>query len=75
MIYADDTEKAKRYLAKAGSSYPNLVDPGGKVAIDYGVAGVPETFFISREGQILQKTAMAVNVPLMREMLATLEAR
>jgi cytochrome c biogenesis protein CcmG/thiol:disulfide interchange protein DsbE len=55
VIYNDEAEKAKRYLERAGSSYPHLVDPGSAIAIDLGVAGVPETYFIDESGRILYK--------------------
>lgn len=55
VIYSDEPGAVRRYLARAGSAFPHLVDDGNKVAIDYGVAGVPETFFIDRQGVIVYK--------------------
>ncbi len=55
VIYADDPTLARRYLQRAGSSYPNLVDDGNRVSIEYAVQGVPETFFIDRQGTIRHK--------------------
>ena len=55
VLYSDTPDKAIRYLNAAGSAYPNLIDPQGRVAIDYGVTGVPETFFINSEGDIAYK--------------------
>lgn len=57
VIYNDETPKAVRYLQSAGSTYDHLEDPGGRVSISYGVAGVPETYFISADGQIVSKYA------------------
>ena len=61
VLYGDEPAKASRYLAKAGTAYPTLVDPGQRTAMDYGVGGVPETFFISREGQIVKKVALPLS--------------
>lgn len=36
-------------------TYPNGRDPQSRIAIDYGVYGIPETFFIDREGRITYK--------------------
>jgi cytochrome c biogenesis protein CcmG/thiol:disulfide interchange protein DsbE len=38
-----------------GQSYPTLLDPGIRTAIDYGLYGVPETFFIDQEGRVAYK--------------------
>jgi len=61
VLYGDEPAKAKRYLARAGSAYPTLVDPGQRIAMDYGVGGVPETFFIDRDGQIVKKLAQPLS--------------
>ena len=44
----DKDEPARRFLEQFGFTFPNAVDPGGKISVDYGVYGVPETFFIDR---------------------------
>ena len=66
VIYQDNSEKIRRYLKAAGGAYPHLEDPGGQAAFDYGVTGIPETFFIDASGQVVHKEARPVN-PLMLE--------
>ena len=51
----DDEAHARDFIAEFGVTYPNGQDPGGRIAIDYGVWGLPETFFIDREGRITYK--------------------
>jgi cytochrome c biogenesis protein CcmG/thiol:disulfide interchange protein DsbE len=46
-----------------------LEDPGGRTAINYGVAGVPETFFIDSSGEIVRKIAGPVSGPAMLQTL------
>lgn len=53
----DDREAAIEFLAKHGVEYPNGYDPEKAVHVDYGLAGVPETFFIAPDGRILDKIA------------------
>ncbi len=49
-----DTEaKALAYLEQYGITYTNGPDLGGRIANQFNIKGVPETFFISREGTIL----------------------
>ena len=54
--YKDDPRNADEWLRKLGDPYEKIaVDRDGRVAIDYGVYGVPETFVIDREGIIRMK--------------------
>jgi cytochrome c biogenesis protein CcmG, thiol:disulfide interchange protein DsbE len=61
VVFEDSDENAKAYLAQHGSRYPQLVDPKGTMSVDYGVSGVPETYFIDRQGTILGKYAMPID--------------
>ena len=62
----DKDEPAKRFLAQFGHTFPNAPDPGGRVSVDYGVYGVPETFFIDRKGRIRAKHVGAVTEDVLR---------
>jgi cytochrome c biogenesis protein CcmG/thiol:disulfide interchange protein DsbE len=53
-------------------TFPNGPDPGSKISIDYGVYGVPETFFIDREGRITYKHVGGVTPTLMDEQVQVL---
>jgi len=55
IIYQDQPEPIRRFLARRGSWGPSLVDPGSRVAIAYGVYGAPETFVIGPDGTIVEK--------------------
>jgi cytochrome c biogenesis protein CcmG/thiol:disulfide interchange protein DsbE len=74
VLYGDEPEKARRYLRQVGSAYPTVADPGGRMAIDYGVTGVPETFFITADGTILEKVNGAVPPDLLQSLVARLRA-
>ena len=50
--YLDQEPAAKAYLAEYQVTYPNGPDLQSKAARDYGIKGVPETFFISPDGKI-----------------------
>ena len=54
--YKDRPEDAAKWLDDLGDPYTRTgVDIDGRVAIDWGVYGVPETFIIDREGRIAYK--------------------
>jgi len=51
--YKDQNEAARTMLRRLGNPYrATAVDLDGRIGIDYGVYGVPETFVIDREGMI-----------------------
>ena len=51
----DSDDKARAFLAEFAVSYPNGSDARGTAAVDFGLTGLPETFFIDRQGQIVGK--------------------
>jgi len=55
VVFEDTEENARRYLARNGSAFPQLMDQRGKVAVDFGATGVPETYFIDANGIIVDK--------------------
>ncbi len=49
----DNGDKARKLLSRIGNPYEfSFFDPKGKLAIDLGVYGAPETFFIDKNGLI-----------------------
>lgn len=61
IIYQDETEKIKRFMAARGGWGSTLVDPNSKVALAYGVYGAPETFILDRHGRIVEKVTGAMS--------------
>ena len=54
--YKDRNELGKQWLAQNGDPYKlSVVDADGRVGIDWGVYGVPETFVIDKNGMIRYK--------------------
>ncbi len=75
--YKDDPDAARQFLASLGNPFARIgVDRAGRVAIDWGVYGVPETFIVDGQGVIRYKqvgpiTADALNstiLPLLRRL-------
>lgn len=62
VVYQDTPQAIRGYLRQMGAKgYPSLLDPGQRVAIDWGLAGVPETFIIGKDGRIRKKIFSAVS--------------
>ena len=54
--WKDKAADSKAFLAELGNPYARIGwDGNGRVGIDWGVYGVPETFVVGREGTILYK--------------------
>lgn len=54
--YKDKSPDAQAWLQKLGNPYVASAEDGdGRISIDYGVYGVPETFVIDKEGVIRAK--------------------
>jgi len=75
--YKDKPEDAKAWLKQFGDPYTlSVTDRDGRVGIDYGVYGVPETFLIDKQGVIRLKQIGPVTpevlekkiLPLVREL-------
>ena len=51
--YKDNSQKAIAWLKELGNPYSNIaVDKNGRIAIDWGVYGIPETFIVNSKGII-----------------------
>jgi cytochrome c biogenesis protein CcmG/thiol:disulfide interchange protein DsbE len=70
----DTVEAAQRFIRNFDLTFPNARDASGKVSIDYGVYGVPETFFIDRRGRIRAKHVGAVTDEVFRSTVERLLA-
>jgi cytochrome c biogenesis protein CcmG/thiol:disulfide interchange protein DsbE len=51
----DNADKARAFIAEYGVTYLNGADDAGGAAIDYGLTGLPETYFVDRDGRLVRK--------------------
>lgn len=71
--YKDDREAGKAWLAEHGDPYVlSAWDRDGRVGIDYGVYGVPETFVIDKDGVIRMKHIGPVTDAVVKEKIVPL---
>lgn len=63
----DTLEAAQKFIRQFDLTFPNVRDTAGKVSVDYGIYGVPETFFVDRGGRIRAKHVGAVTDAVFRE--------
>jgi cytochrome c biogenesis protein CcmG/thiol:disulfide interchange protein DsbE len=75
MDYKDKREAALAVLNQRGNPYVKTVsDSDGRVGIDYGVYGVPETYVIDKQGIIRYKQIGPVTAQNLREKILPLVA-
>jgi len=74
LIFEDTEDNARQFLSQMGQSFPQLVDPRSQVAVDYGVAGVPETYFIDTKGIIRGKHVGPIDPPTLAKWIQVLSA-
>ena len=71
--YKDRPEDAAKWLNELGDPYTRTgADLDGRVSIEWGVYGVPETFVIDREGRIVFKQVGPVTPEIYQETIAPL---
>lgn len=74
--YKDRPEDAARWLDELGDPYTRTgADLDGRVAIDWGVYGVPETFLIDREGRIAYKQIGPITPRILEEKILPMVKR
>jgi cytochrome c biogenesis protein CcmG/thiol:disulfide interchange protein DsbE len=75
VLYNDVPDKGRAWIAEmGGQSYPSVDDPGARVAIDYGLYGVPETFFLDVNGRVAYKHTGPVTPNVVHQKLDSLMA-
>jgi cytochrome c biogenesis protein CcmG, thiol:disulfide interchange protein DsbE len=71
--YKDNNQDAQQWLDQAGNPYAiNAVDADGRVGIDYGVYGVPETYVIDKKGAIAYKQIGPISMEALRDKIIPL---
>ncbi len=72
VLYQDAPVDAEAFLARYGDAgYPHVIDDGGRLAIEYGVTGPPETFFVDADGIVRDKQFGPLTDDLMADRLGS----
>jgi cytochrome c biogenesis protein CcmG/thiol:disulfide interchange protein DsbE len=60
----------RKFVAQHSVAYPVALDPEGRISIDLGITGVPETFFIDPQGRLTQKFVGPITARQLNSLLA-----
>ena len=71
--HKDDLDDSKKYLEEEGNPYSFVgIDNDGKIAFDFGVFGLPETFIINKNGEIIYKHTGPLTKKIIEDEIAIL---
>jgi len=70
----DATEDARAFIGDFGLTFPHVRDPGNATQRAWGVTGLPETYFLSREGRVVGHVIGTVDATQLREGIAAAQA-
>jgi cytochrome c biogenesis protein CcmG, thiol:disulfide interchange protein DsbE len=70
--FQDGQSPALSFVQHNGITYTNVVDQNGSTGINYGVTGVPETFFIDRHGVVVNIVRKELTAQVLQSAVAAL---
>lgn len=65
----DTRDQASEFVRMSESGYPNGLDGRGLIAIDYGVSGIPEKYFLDHNGNVVKKFVGPISKPKLTQVL------
>ncbi len=75
VLYNDVASAGVNWIqGMGGQSYPSVLDPGARTAVDFGLYGVPETFIIDGSGLVAYKHVGPVSARLLAQKIDSLLA-
>ena len=70
--FQDGQSPALSFVQHNDITYINVVDPNGSTGINYGVTGVPETFFIDRHGMVVNTVRKELTAQVLQSNITAL---
>jgi cytochrome c biogenesis protein CcmG/thiol:disulfide interchange protein DsbE len=70
----DAREDARDFIAQFGLTFPHVRDPGNQTQRDWGVTGLPETYFIAADGRVVGHVIGTVDAGQLRDGMAAARA-
>lgn len=67
VVYMDTKEAVEQFVREFGDPFLVAFDKNSRMAIDYGVGGIPETFFVDAQGTIRRKFRGALTLKQLRK--------
>ncbi|MBV8463384.1 MAG: TlpA family protein disulfide reductase [Acidimicrobiales bacterium] len=74
VVFQDEDSTARSYQAQLGATWPTLSDPGGAIALAYGVRAPPTTFVVAPDGRVVASVIAPVTAADLDHVLAQVRA-
>ena len=75
VAFKDSPGAERAFMRQYGAAWPVLEDPNLQTALDFGVSGVPETFFIDRSGVVRFKSTGPVTADVLQRDISRISRR
>ena len=70
VVFSDDADDVRRFFEQRGGEWPVIDDPVGRVALEWGVTGVPESFLVGPDGTVQAKVVGGIRFDSLEDLLA-----
>jgi cytochrome c biogenesis protein CcmG, thiol:disulfide interchange protein DsbE len=70
VVFDSRPEQVREFFAENGGEWPVVLDPDGRTSLEYGVAGVPESYLLAPDGTVLVKIEGGVTAADLDRLLA-----
>ena len=74
VVFDDEPDAVRRFFEERGGRWPVVEDPVGRIALDWGVAGIPESYLVDPAGVVRAKITGGVEADFLEQVLSDLEA-
>lgn len=70
VVYDDDPDDVRQFFDDNGGDWPVVIDTDGRIALSYGVSGVPESYLVAPDGTVVTKLIGGVTADDLGQVLA-----
>jgi len=74
VVFSDDPDDVREFFDENGGDWPLVLDTDGRIATDWGVARVPESYLVAPDGQVRAKIVGGIEVERLEQLLADAKA-
>ena len=69
VVYSDSVRAVRKFRDDEGGDWPMVTDPAGRIALEWGVTGVPESFLVDPDGTVRSRILGGVTVEGLERLL------